>query len=145
MSMESLEPQVVYRADRSGYIGFGIIIGLFLSFFALLAWRKPSRDVLTVLALLLGIAGIGFSWFRAFRIEIQGRRLLTYSTLTTRRTISIDAISSVELQMAPFADPWGPTVRLTITMCGDDRPLVINAKVFSRVAIGAVRRLADLT
>lgn len=136
------ERNVVYTADRSGYVGFGVILGVFfiMTFFLLIT--KGSRDSLIMLGLLVAVSIAVFVWLRAFRIEIVNRTSLTYSSLTQRRTVALESISSVELSTNVLASPLGPSVRLVVLLNNGEEPLTINAKVFGRDAIARVRDLA---
>lgn len=131
---------LVFHADRPGYIGFGIIFGAACLLMVFIVWRDFRATTVAILVCIVAAAVITFYWLHAFRLEI-GPETLTYRSIFTVRSIRRADIDSVTLRTAPFEQVLGPTVRLTITLSKDEPPLVINAKVFSREAIQAVKQL----
>ena len=142
MSLKTSDNEVLgtFRANRSGYIGFGIIAlgitGMSVSIFH----KDPRPATAALVAFCAALAIFVFVWLRAFALEVTPDAL-TYRSLTQRRSVRREEIRDIRLSFEPRANRWGPTVRLTVRIKNDE-PLIINAKVFSREAIRTVRALA---
>lgn len=129
----------VFCADRGGYIGFGIIFVMFGGMMGWIVTKDPRPATVTLMASIIVAAGTTLVWLRAFRIEITPTAVV-YRSLAVRRTVNRRDIRAVSSSVEPLASPWGPTVRLTLTIAHEP-PLVINAKVFSRDAARALGEL----
>jgi hypothetical protein len=130
----------VFAADRSGYIGFGVILGTATSFAVVVLWHERSIDTVLLLLTCISVSCLTFYWLRAFRITI-GTDTLTYSSMMEMRTVPLTAIRTISFGYKLFEKPFGPTVQLILTLGNESPPVIINAKVFSREAIAAVRCL----
>jgi len=131
----------IYRADRYGYVGFGVIFGFLISATLVMIVAEQGGEALYALAVFVAAAVYVFVWLRSFRLEI-GPESLRYKTLWSDRTVSMADIVKVKFDNAYLATYFGPVVRLTVHLRTPDAPpLVINAKIFSRRAVARVLQL----
>ena len=132
-----------YVAVPSAYVALSVITGLPVACSVAICFMEPKPGSFLGLLTALGGFTLAMIWLRRFRIIIDDRTI-TYTSLTQRRTVLLEEIKSVKFSIEPFADPGGPTVRLTLKLRTRDPAVIINAKVFSREAIRDVRSLAPV-
>jgi hypothetical protein len=140
LSISARAPRT-FRAGSSAYVGLAIVDTVVLAMGMVAAVKDPRPATMLLVCLLLLLAGLTVAWLRAFRIEVTPSSLI-YRTLLHARKVALSDIVAVRLSMEPLKEARGPTVRLELTLTGDQPPLVMNAKVFSREAVRTVRSLA---
>src|ERR1700759_3271826 len=91
----------VYRADRSTYVVFAVILLLPLGWPFIYAAYHPTLDNLFGSAMLAAGLGFVYCWIRAFRISIDSERL-TYKSFTQRRAVALKQIRKVDFTMEPL-------------------------------------------
>lgn len=141
-SREGLEDAQVFRAGPGGFIGFGIILGYLTILAVVFLVQHVTSGTVLFLVTCVGATLFVWRWLRVFMIEIWPTAL-RYRSLSQDRTIERAAITAARLSVEPFKDSLGPAVRLTVYVRSGEPPLIINAKVFSRAAIKAVRELVS--
>ncbi|MEY2429050.1 MAG: hypothetical protein QOJ40_1935 [Verrucomicrobiota bacterium] len=134
-----------YRATAAAYL---VIAGLPTSILGLALWGNSGVNPdKTILVILIAVSGSTFAWVAGYQIIITPT-LVVFRTLFGRRSISVGEIGKIHLVwLSPFGrqirDAIKAPLRLVIepNAFSSTRPLDINAKVFPRDAINAIRTL----